>query len=74
MLRHGATDEKVRMFQQYQAEAKNIIESCINITYFMRGGIQYEDVLLRSPTERELFFDFIKERLEQESKKQYPQY
>jgi hypothetical protein len=74
VLRHGTPDEKVRMFQQFQSEAKNILETCITIAYYMRGGIQYDDLLTRSPVERELFLDFIKERLEIENKKMYPNY
>ena len=74
MLRHGTADEKVRMFQQLQAEARNIIDSCISLSYYMRGAIQYEDVLMRVPAERDMMFEFIKDRLETESKRPYPNY
>jgi hypothetical protein len=40
----------------------------------MRGSIQYHDMLMMSPGEREMVNDFIKERLEQEGKKIHPIY
>lgn len=51
-----------------------ILKSLVQISYFMRGAVQYEDMFNRSYAERQIFEDFIKDRLESESKKQNPTY
>jgi hypothetical protein len=40
----------------------------------MRGMIQLDSLMLKSPGEREIYAEFIKERLEQEGKNPYPNY
>ena len=40
----------------------------------MRGSIQYDDAMWRTPIEREIMFDFIKDRLDAEKKKHNPIY
>lgn len=40
----------------------------------MRGAVQYEDTFNLTPTERQLMFDFIEQRLEIEGKKTVPIY
>ena len=42
--------------------------------YFMRGSIQYEDMMLRTPAERQIFEEFISERLEIEKDSPFPNY
>jgi hypothetical protein len=48
---------------------RNLIKSAIHIAYFMRGGVQYEDVLERSYFERNEMIDYINERLKSEAEK-----
>jgi len=74
MLRHGDRGGIASMFQRFKDEASQIVESCISLTYFMRGGIQYEDMLQRTPAERQRIHDFIEKRLEVEVKKMTPVY
>jgi len=63
------------MFLSLQDEAEMLIKGIIDITYFMRGGMSYESILLTmSYAERQLVSDFLKERLEQESKSPQPNY
>jgi len=40
----------------------------------MRGSIQYEDMMRRTPGERQLFEEFISERLEVEKDNPFPNY
>ena len=62
------------MFGELQTATRSLIEECVSLAYFMRGGIQYEDLMFRTPVERQVMGKFIKERLEMENKKMYPNY
>jgi hypothetical protein len=44
----------------------------MDLSYYMRGAIQYHDALLLSPMEREIGFGYVNARLEQAGKMQYP--
>ena len=53
---------------------ENIIESAISIVYFMRGSVQYNDILTLSYYERHVMSTFIQKRLEAEADKMNPNY
>lgn len=55
-------------------ETRGLLKEVISLVYFMRGSIQYRDMMTMTPVEREMISDFIKDRLEQESNKTYPVY
>ena len=46
----------------------------MQIVYFMRGGIQYDDIMWRTPFERGIMEEFVMKRLEIESKSMHPVY
>lgn len=60
------------MIDRLNLEAKALIQSAIEICYFMRGGISYEEVLNRSALERDMMTEFINKRLEAASKMPFP--
>lgn len=62
------------MFAHMKTEVRNILMECIDITYFMRGGIQYADLLQRTPNERELMKAYLDDRLDQERGRMHPNY
>lgn len=62
------------MFQELHSASKSLLEECVSLAYFMRGGIQYEDLMWRSPVERQVMASFIEDRLKSESKKTHPIY
>lgn len=62
------------MFQRLQAEAKSLIRECMVLSYYMRGAIQYEDILLRTFVEREIMSDFVEDTLKEQSKSPHPVY
>lgn len=62
------------MFAQFQREIEGLITEAIELTYFMRGSLQYEQALERNFAERQLFKKFISKRLEIEAKKPFPNY
>ena len=62
------------MFNQLTNTVQHLLQTAFEIAYFSRGCIQYEDVLWRTPIEKDIMLEFIKKRLEVESKKPYPVY
>lgn len=49
--------------------SRNLLRSAIHISYFMRGSVQYEDVLERTYLERSEMLEYINKRLQYESDK-----
>ena len=62
------------MFNQYSREVNSLLREIISLIYYMRGAIQYEEMMNRSYAERRLFSEFIEARLLKESKNPYPVY
>ena len=74
MLKHGKPDEIRDMFYRMRDETRGLLREVVSLVYFMRGSIQYNDMMMMTPVERDLIGDFIKDRLEQERDKTYPVY
>lgn len=62
------------MFGQMTAERQRLLTNIVQLVYFMRGSIQYQDMFEMTMVERDAVSDFIEKRLEIESKKNYPIY
>lgn len=62
------------MFKDLEGQTDNIISNCIELTYFMRGAIQYDDMMALTPKERKLVAAFLDKRMEIEGKKKNPVY
>jgi len=62
------------MFTKLSKEARSLIEEVVQLCYFMRGSISYNDFMYMSPVEREIVSDFLEKRLDIESKKSNPIY
>jgi len=62
------------MFKELQREAQMILDGVIELTYWMRGAITYEEMLRRTHGERDRISAFVEKRLSVEAKKPYPQY
>ena len=74
MLKHGSPDDVRNMFVRLRNESRDLLKSVISLVYFMRGSIQYDDMMLMTPVERELVNEFLKDRFEQEKDRHYPVY
>lgn len=57
-----------------EADRQATIASIVQLVWYMRGSIQYKDMLDMSMVERQAVSRFIEKRLEAESKRPYPQY
>ncbi len=63
------------MYKMLNGETKAILHSIVQLTYFMRGGMTYNQVLYTmSFIEREIALDYVNTRLEIESKSPHPVY
>lgn len=62
------------MFNGFQREIKSLIRSLVELAWYMRGGVQYKDLLLTTQFEREVMQEFINHRLEKQQKLMYPIY
>ena len=51
------------------ASAKDLLESVVQLAYYMNGSIQYDDLMWRTPLERQLMEKFVLERMESINKK-----
>jgi hypothetical protein len=54
--------------------SRALSKDVVQMVYFMRGAISYNDALLMTPGERDLVTEFVTERLESENKRMYPNY
>lgn len=67
--------EKIqKMITQLGREVKNLIESCLELSWYYRGGVSYSEFLHLSAGERSAALDFINERMKKIAKSQYPVY
>lgn len=62
------------MFRDMNNVVDKTIAAIIQLVYYMRGSIQYRDMMDMTYIERQQVSIFVSERLEAESKKMYPQY
>lgn len=73
-LKTGSNEDIIAMFNQFRNDVSMTIKSIIQLVYFMRGSVGYNDMMNMTHMEREMISEFINERLEQESKRMYPVY
>lgn len=52
------------MFDQMQGDIERTVDNTIELCYFMRGAIGYEEMMNRTPGERQRISQFIEKRLD----------
>jgi hypothetical protein len=60
------------MVDKMEKEAKTIREQSLKMSWHMRGGVSYEDVMNMSLHERQAISDLIKENMETTNKTKLP--
>jgi hypothetical protein len=58
--------------KMYVEDNEKLISSILELIYFFRGALSYEEAMGMSPTERDLAGRFINKRLESASKMTHP--
>jgi hypothetical protein len=62
------------MFSRLQRDGELMLKSIIQLVYFMRGAISYNDMLEMTYHERSMVKEFIEAHLESQSKSPHPVY
>lgn len=62
------------MWRGLQKDVENLIDSIISLVYFMRGSISYEEMMRRTPGERDRISTFLDKRFEVEKQNMHPVY
>lgn len=57
-----------------QRDAEILIDTCVNLAYWMRGGATYDKILWMTPGEKDRMGKFIEKRLAIEKKNPNPVY
>ena len=70
----GDAESVRKLFESLSRESENLVNTVISLVYFMRGSISYDDMMFRTPGERDLISTFIEKRLESEKNKEFPTY
>ena len=65
-------EEIVAMLNDYDKETKAIKKDALKLSWYMRGGLTYDDIMILSTTEREWIGDIIKDNLETTKKTGMP--
>jgi hypothetical protein len=70
----GNVTEINKVISSFNQDIDKLIQSVIELVYFMRGSVSYEEMMRRTPGERQRIADFISDRLKIEHKKMHPVY
>lgn len=62
----------VSYFDRLENQTKALKEEALRLTWFMRGGISYDDAMTLSITDRELISKIVKDNLETSKKSGMP--
>lgn len=63
------------MYARLNRDTKIIIDNTLQLAYFMRGAMLYNDIMYSmSYIERDMAMGFIQSRMEQEKKNPHPVY
>ena len=65
-------DEVSKYVDQMEKETNNIRQEALKMSWFMRGGLTYDQALQLSSSERDLISGIIKENLETTKKSGLP--
>lgn len=74
MLKSGNTKAIQRLFNRLNSEAESIIREIVELVWYMRGSVQYHDMLNTTVFEREIMNAFLSDRMEAIKKHSFPVY
>ena len=59
-----SNDDIVKLLDGYEKESKAFKEEALRLSWYMRGGLTYDDAMMLSSNEREIIAKIIKENLD----------
>lgn len=60
------------MLESYERDVRALKDDALRMSWYMRGGLSYDDAMLLSQTERELVGKLIKDNMETTQKSRLP--
>lgn len=72
MLLTSSSEQIEKIVEGYDRDVKRIRSECLKLSWYMRGGLTYDQALNLSLQEREIISDLIKENLETTKKSGLP--
>lgn len=67
-----SAEDMIAYFDQLEAQSKALKEEALRLSWYMRGGLSYEDAMLLSVNERKLISKIVKDNLETAKKSGMP--
>jgi hypothetical protein len=65
-------DAIVKLIKDYEKEVRAMKDDALRMSWYMRGGVSYEDIIMFSQVERELVSKIIKDNLDTTEKSKLP--
>ena len=65
-------EQIVDLINDYEKESKALKQEAIRLSWYMRGGLTYDDAMMLSQTEREIIAALVKENIETTKKSGLP--
>ena len=65
-------DNVVKLLQQFDNESKALQKDLLETTWYMRGGISYNEAMALSPGERKQIHEIIKQNIKNTEKTKLP--
>ncbi len=72
MLLTLTPDKVLKLINEYEKDTEEIKKSALSMSWYMRGGVSYEDVLNMSQAERLAISAIIEQNLDTTKKSQLP--
>lgn len=72
MLLNANPERIKKLIEQYETDVETIKKNALTMSWYMRGGASYEDILNMSVQERTAISKIIEENLETTKKSQLP--
>jgi hypothetical protein len=72
VIRTGNNSLIGKFMQDLSNGMRSHIRQCMELIYYMRGSVSYEEVMFMSVPEREIMADFVNQRLKEASKMSNP--
>ena len=63
-----------KVIMTFRADNEKLLSGIMELIYFFRGALSYEEAMRMGPEEREIAIKFINKRLEAASKSMFPIY
>lgn len=67
-----SVDEILKIVKDFEREQKELKKECINLSWFMRGGLNLEEAFVLSFEERNIISEMVKDHLETTKKSGLP--